>query len=75
MAPRVIMRIDLLPAARQRFTKVADQFGMTQVAVNSRLLEWMVTQPEEIQASLLGLMPAQASKDVAQDFLKRMAQR
>ncbi len=74
MALRVIVRIDLPPAARQRFTKVPDQFGMTQVAVNSRLLEWMTRQPEEIQASVLGLMPRQAEKEVAHEFLKQMAQ-
>jgi hypothetical protein len=55
MARRVIMRIDVLPAARQRFTKAPDQFGMTQAAVNSRLLEWMAQQTEEIQVSVLGL--------------------
>ncbi len=39
MAHRVIMRIDVLPTARQQFSKVSNQFGMTQVAVTSRLME------------------------------------
>jgi hypothetical protein len=73
MAPRVIMRIDLLPAARQKFTHVPEIFGMTQAAVNTRLVEWIVSQPEEVQASILGLMPSEATRDAAKDFLKRMA--
>ncbi len=74
MALRVIMRIEVLPPARQQFGKISNQFSMTQVAVTSRLIEWVVKQPQEIQALVLGLMPSDAKKDVATEFLKRMAQ-
>jgi hypothetical protein len=73
MKPRSIMRIDLRPTARERFTKVPDKFGMTQVAVTSRLMEWIAGQPDGVQALVLGLPSNNLNCDAATEYLKQVA--
>jgi hypothetical protein len=72
MDKRVIMRVELSPAARETFTNVPTIFGMTQVAVTSRLLTWMTEQSEEVQARILGLYPVKSGESVATTVLKDM---
>ena len=60
--PRVILRIDVTPRAVQEHRKTTEDFGMTQVAVTSRLLMWFVKQPDVIQAKILGIHPESAEK-------------
>jgi hypothetical protein len=50
---RAIMRIDLTPAAKEQFLKVAERQGMTQLAVTSRIVEWFCKQPENVQYAVL----------------------
>jgi hypothetical protein len=63
--PRVILRIDVTPRAVQEHRRTTEDFGMTQVAVTSRLLMWFFKQPDVIQARVLGIHPESAEKDVA----------
>jgi hypothetical protein len=46
---------------------------LTRVSVDSRLVDWLAEQPDMIQASVLGLLPAGTNCDVPRLFLKRMA--
>ena len=55
--PRVILRIDVTPRAVQEHRRTTEDFGMTQVAVTSRLLLWFFKQPDVIQARILGIHP------------------
>jgi len=73
MDPRVIMRVEVLPAARDGVEAVCDSLGLTHVSVNSRLVDWLAQQPDMIQASVLGLLPAGTNYDVPTMLLKRMA--
>jgi len=50
---RVIMRIELSPAAKEHFTNLPHRNGMTQLAVTSRLTEWFCRQSPEIQRGIL----------------------
>jgi hypothetical protein len=69
---RVIMRIELTPAAKLEVGDFCDRVGMTQVAAMSRLVEWFAGQPNEIQAIVQGLYPGSIKPDVAKLILERM---
>lgn len=56
---RAIMRIDLTPNTKELFLKVAERQGMTQLAVTSRLVEWFVKQPDQVQHAILQSMFAE----------------
>ena len=51
------MRIELSPKAKTAFTDIAARKGMTQVAVTSRMIEWLVRQPDMIQLNVLQSLP------------------
>ena len=70
---RVIMRIELSPPAKSGLAKMCEQLGMTQVATTSRLIEWFSEQNDLVQASVLGLYPADIQADVPTMILKSMA--
>ena len=70
---RVIMRIEVLPDARDGMETVSRERGMTHVAINSRLIDWLAGQPDMIQASVLGLLPAEVALDVPVTFLRQLA--
>jgi hypothetical protein len=74
MASRIIVRLELTPAAKQGLEDVSHQRGMTQVAVTSRLLEWFANQSEFIQAAILGHYPQLIQGEISEIILKRMAQ-
>jgi len=55
-APRIIVRIEISPAAAQRLPAMCERFGCTQLTLMSRLVEWYDRLPDKLQSSLLGLM-------------------
>ena len=74
-APRIIIRIELTPSAKERLQGVADARGMTQVSVSSRLVEWFASQTEFIQAAILGHYPQLIESEVAEIILKKMVEK
>ncbi len=70
---RVIMRIELTPAAKELLTDMCIRNGMTQVTVMSRITEWFSNQDQLIQGAILGHYPATIESDVAKIILKKMA--
>jgi hypothetical protein len=70
---RVIMRIELLPEAKEGLTGLCDRLGMTQIAATSRIIEWFTTQSDVVQAAILGLYPQDIRAELAEMILKRMA--
>ena len=73
MARRFIIRIELTQSAKGKLNEVSDHNGMTQVSVMSRMVEWFASQPEVIQAAVLGRYPKEVEPDVAKLILERMA--
>jgi hypothetical protein len=71
---RVIMRIEILPEACQRLDQAIQSFGMPNVVMSSRLMKWLITQPETIQASILGLYPDFARPEILSLILEEMTQ-
>jgi hypothetical protein len=74
-APRIIVRIELTRGAKDRLTEISHRNGMTQVSVQSRLLEWFSNQSELVQGAVLGHYPPEIQAEVAELILKRMAGR
>lgn len=70
MAKRIIMRVELNAPAKRKFEETPDSFGMTQIAVTSKLIEWFLVQSEEVQASILGLYPKTDGPDLTTAILK-----
>jgi len=70
---RVIMRIELTPDAKKGLTELCDRLGMTQIATTSRIIEWFTTQPDVVQAAVLGLYPQDIRAEIAEIILKRLA--
>ena len=70
---RVIMRIEILPNAKDCLNGMSDRLGITQVAAASRLVEWFAEQTDVVQAAVLGLYPDDIRAEVPAMLLKRMA--
>ena len=70
---RIIMRVEITPAARSTLVGVLDQFGMTQVAVMSKLMKWMVEQDDVTQAMILGVYPVEGETTAAERAMKKIA--
>jgi hypothetical protein len=70
---RVIMRIELLPEAKEELAIFSDRTGLTQVAITSRLVEWFCSENDVVQAAVLGLYPADVRNELPAMILKGMA--
>lgn len=73
MAPRIILRIELTPPAKDQLNETSDKLGMTQVAMLSRVIEWYARQPEVIQRIIVGHMPREIEREVARLVLQNVA--
>ena len=67
MARRFIIRIELTQSAKGKLNEISDHNGMTQVSVMSRMVEWFASQPEIIQAAVLGRSQRDTTVIWAQD--------
>ena len=74
MKKRVVFRIQLTLEAKKRLLDISDQLGITQIAITSRIVEWFASQPDLIQAAILGLYPDLIKQDVATLILNRLAE-
>jgi hypothetical protein len=72
---RVIMRIELLPQAKEHLSELSNRLGMTQVAMTSRLVEWVCQQEDVVQAAILGLYPVDIKSELPSLIFKRLAAR
>jgi hypothetical protein len=73
MAPRIIVRIELTSSAKNALGKLTAKHGMTQVAMLSRLTEWLARQPQKIRASVMGQAFPEGGADTGELILKEMA--
>jgi hypothetical protein len=72
-AKRAVIRLQLEISAKHALDDLCERRGMTQIAVMSRLVRWLVVQDEVVQASVLGLLSPETLGDLSQALLKRMA--
>jgi hypothetical protein len=54
---RVIVRIEIPRDGFIALQKAEGRFGMTQVSVISRMVEWFAAQTDEVQAAILHRLP------------------
>src|SRR5439155_13326212 len=54
---RIIVRIEIPRDAFPALQKAEERFGMTQVSVISRTVEWFAAQTDEVQAAILHRLP------------------
>ena len=73
MPSRHIMRIELSGPAKQKLNSLSETYGMTQVAMMSRLIEWFASQPQHIQAATLAALPKENAGEVVKMILQAMA--
>jgi hypothetical protein len=73
MAKRFVTRVELTAPTRRKLDAFTNSTGMTQVAVVSRLVEWFATQPDLVQATILGRYPGAVETDVHRLVLTQMA--
>jgi hypothetical protein len=70
--PRVVMRIEMYPNAKQVFAALCNQLGVTQNTAAARVVEWFTDQPQLIQSAILGHYPSEIRADVAVLILTRI---
>jgi hypothetical protein len=70
---RAVIRLQLEITAKKGLDELSERRGMTQIAIMSRVVHWLVAQDEVVQASVLGLLSDEALGDIAQVLLKRLA--
>lgn len=73
VAIRNVIKISVTPAAKSAIEKTADETGMKEIAVASRLYEWFAAQDDVLKKGLLGLLPRGFEADVAKMALERIA--
>jgi hypothetical protein len=71
-AKRVIVRVELLPEAKNSLNAMTRRTGQTKVAALSRTIEWLGRQPEEIRMEVLGLYPQNIRREIGQLIAERM---
>jgi hypothetical protein len=71
--PRIIVRVELTPSAKDAVNQMCDHAGMTQVAMLSRAIEWIAAQDEMVKSAILGQYPKAIEADIAKIILKRMS--
>jgi hypothetical protein len=70
MPEKVPMRIELTGDAKKHLADIADRYGMTQLAVMSRLVEFFVSRDEVVQASIVGRFPPEYSQKIIKRILE-----
>ena len=50
---RVVFRIEVSPQALANLHGIVERLGITQIALTSKLVEWVADQPSEVQAAIL----------------------
>jgi hypothetical protein len=72
---QVVVRLELTRSAKDALEKVSGRAGMTQSAVQARLLEWFTTQSDLVQGAVLGHYPAEIQAEVAELILRNIGKR
>jgi hypothetical protein len=75
MKKRIIMRIEIMPMARDGLYDTVERTGSTNVSVLTRLIVWFATQPEMLQAQILGLLPQDEKDKTATDAMRKLKDR
>ena len=70
---RNVLRIELSADEVRRYESAVEVNGMTHVALHSRLVEFLASQPSAVQWAILGRYPEKKQEKVAEMILRHMA--
>ena len=70
---RAVFRIELSPHAIAALAEIKETVGMTEIAITSKIIEWLADQPDEIRLNILGVFPDLVKEDAATLYLQRLA--
>jgi|GEM_PF-1098156 len=70
---RTILQIEATPDVRERIDGICVRRGMTQVSVMSRMVNWLCTQDDYVQTSVLQATPDDVSHAIATVLLKKLS--
>ena len=67
------MRVELTPKALGQIDHVCHRQGMTQLSVLSRLVNWVASQPDEVQAAVLGQYSWASDAQITKFILRHLS--
>jgi len=75
---RFVYRIELTTHARDELVKYTEEIGMTQIAICSRLIEWLAAQPPDVRSAVIARNADDARDksptiDVVRSYLQRLS--
>jgi hypothetical protein len=71
---RIVLRLEISPGVPEALDLVVKRVGSTNVSVCSRVINWLCTQDDVLQAGVLGLYPPGVQQpDVSRLVLQRLA--
>lgn len=73
MPARIIIRLELTPAAKQDLDRACQEMGMTQVSLASRIIEWFTRQNAATRHSIVGHMPPKIYKELSRLAARKKA--
>jgi len=71
MPSRIIVRTELSPSAKQHIERLCDEFGMTQLSLTSRVIEWFAKQDQITQRNIAGHIPPELQKQITRFYSKK----
>lgn len=74
-AKRAVLRIKLEEGAIERIEHICERRGMTQIAVMSRIVNWLSTQDDFIQTSVLGALSDESVSALAISLLMKLSEK
>jgi hypothetical protein len=75
MPPRIIVRIEVPKQTWDQTGRLTEKYGMTQVSLHSRMIEWLSAQPDEIKVAVLSQVAGETQGTTARLILKNMQAR
>jgi hypothetical protein len=70
---RVVVRIQLDLEAKDALDGLCDRRGMTQIAVMSRLVKWLVQQDDFVQTAVLSGLDKETLASLSKRLLQRLS--
>ena len=69
---RIDIAVEIYSQLRKPIDEIVARNDMRQGVVMTRMVEWFVSQPEMIQAVVLGMIPAEHTQEACRRMLEQM---
>jgi hypothetical protein len=68
-----LIKVRITDAAKKIIERSSDDFGLTEIALFSRLVDWYSRQDDVVKRAVLDMLPPEYRTDIAKLVLERMA--